>query len=176
MREEFLIYGFDFDGTLCIHDYPRIGVPDEEMINIAKTLKNDGHKIIMITNREGKELQEAVLWCSSMGLTFDAVNDNLDEIKKAWGVNTRKIFVNKFVDDRAVHSEAFKLEHGRKGTLTQRIANLKDLVLIQGQDGNWDFDPYMLGMYNGMELALSVMEGRNPVYRNAPEHMKEKLA
>lgn len=40
---------------------------------------------------------------------------------------------------------------------------------IQGQPGNWDVDGYMRGMFNGLELALSIVEGREPTYREAPE-------
>jgi hypothetical protein len=45
------------------------------------------------------------------------------------------------------------------------IDQLRDLVEVQGRDGNWNMDGYMCGMFNGMELALSIMEGREPQYR-----------
>ncbi|XEC97041.1 hypothetical protein AB6A23_11150 [Paenibacillus tarimensis] len=49
------------------------------------------------------------------------------------------------------------------------IKNIRDLLDVQGQDGNWNYDPYMLGMYNGLECASAVLENREPVYRVAPE-------
>lgn len=103
-----MIIGFDFDGTLAVHDYPRIGEPDYEMLEIVKHLKDLGHHIILITNREGKELAEAVEWCKGHGIVFDAINDNLPHVKESWGINTRKIFCNLFIDDRAMHVEDFK--------------------------------------------------------------------
>ena len=48
---------------------------------------------------------------------------------------------------------------------TITIRNLRD---IQGRSGNWNYDPYMHGMFNGLELALSVAEDREPDFRNAP--------
>lgn len=48
------------------------------------------------------------------------------------------------------------------------IKNLHDLIEIQGRDGNWDHDEYMFGMYNGMELALATIEGREPKYKERP--------
>lgn len=39
----------------------------------------------------------------------------------------------------------------------------------QGQDGNWNYDPYMHGMYNGLECALATIEGRLAQYRAAPK-------
>lgn len=49
------------------------------------------------------------------------------------------------------------------------IEQLQELVEIQGSNGNYNYDRYMHGMYNGMELALAIMENREPVYKDAPE-------
>jgi len=46
---------------------------------------------------------------------------------------------------------------------------MRDLVKTQGGIGNWNYDNYMLGMYNGMELMLSIAEGREPVYKECKE-------
>ena len=45
----------------------------------------------------------------------------------------------------------------------------RELVKIQGSNGNWDWDGYMHGMYNGMELILSIFEDRSPVFKEAPD-------
>ncbi|MEC1780059.1 hypothetical protein [Schinkia azotoformans] len=45
------------------------------------------------------------------------------------------------------------------------IEVLRDIVNIQGQKGNYDYDEYMRGMYNGMELMLAIIEDREPVYK-----------
>jgi hypothetical protein len=47
----------------------------------------------------------------------------------------------------------------------KQLRDLKDIHNIQGYDGNWNNDQYMLGMFNGMELMLSIVEDREPVYR-----------
>jgi hypothetical protein len=55
------------------------------------------------------------------------------------------------------------------------IEQAKELLKTQGSPGNWDFDPYMHGMYNGMELILAVIEDRDPVYKDGPkEWVKDK--
>lgn len=46
--------------------------------------------------------------------------------------------------------------------LIKQANELKD---VQGQDGNWNYDDYMCGMYNGMELILATLENRDPVYK-----------
>jgi hypothetical protein len=50
-----------------------------------------------------------------------------------------------------------------------KINTLREIVNIQGWDGNWNYDPYMHGLYNGLEFALSIMEKRDPVFKEAPE-------
>lgn len=49
------------------------------------------------------------------------------------------------------------------------INELRSLVEIQGADGNWNYDEYMYGMYNGMELMLAIVEEREPDFRSKPK-------
>jgi hypothetical protein len=50
------------------------------------------------------------------------------------------------------------------------LIKMKELLEVQGRDGNWNLDQYMQGMYNGMELMVALAEGRDPVFRKAPEN------
>lgn len=52
--------------------------------------------------------------------------------------------------------------------LISRIGSLIDLTNIQLQDGNWDYDPYMHGMANGLILALSTLLDVEPDYKEEP--------
>ena len=52
---------------------------------------------------------------------------------------------------------------------TAPVTKMRDLVETQGRDGIWNYDPYFHGMYNGMELMLSILEKREPVFREAPK-------
>jgi hypothetical protein len=47
----------------------------------------------------------------------------------------------------------------------EAIKTMRSLLNIQGQSGNWDYNDYMHGMYNGMELMLSVAEKREPIFK-----------
>lgn len=96
------IFAFDFDGTLCRNEYPSIGEPNYDAIRWIKELRSQGHKIILWTCREHMDLVNAIVWCAEQGIFFDAVNDNLEEMKKCFNNNSRKIFANYYVDDRAV--------------------------------------------------------------------------
>lgn len=94
------IYAIDFDGTITRHSrYPNLGEPNMEFITWLKKQKEVGVKAILWTCRTGQLLQEAIDFCERYGLTFDAVNDNLPEIKEKFGENPRKIFAHKYIDD-----------------------------------------------------------------------------
>lgn len=95
------ILAVDFDGTLCTNAYPKIGGANKYLIDFLKNCQKKGDKIILWTCRSGELLFEAVEWCKKQGLSFDAVNDNLPEIKNMFDGESRKIFANWYIDDRA---------------------------------------------------------------------------
>jgi len=49
------------------------------------------------------------------------------------------------------------------------IKALREQVKTQCSDGNWNYDPYMHGMANGLICALATMEGIEPQYLDAPD-------
>jgi hypothetical protein len=55
------------------------------------------------------------------------------------------------------------------------IEKLRNMVAIQGASGNYDYNAYMFGMYVGLLLALSTIEGSDyyePIY---PDTWLEEL-
>jgi len=108
-QEESKIIGVDFDGTLSLGNWPKIGPANEELIEFLKEKKLKGNKLILWTCREGDDLRDAVEWCRDQGLVFDAVNDNLPEMIRKYGANSRKISCDYYIDDRAVWTNAFEL-------------------------------------------------------------------
>ena len=62
-----------------------------------------GAKLILWTNRQGERLDEALKWCAVRGLAFDAVNENLPEVVRAFGGDTRKIYADEYLDDKALN-------------------------------------------------------------------------
>ena len=101
------IIAVDFDGTLCKNDYPNIGKPNNDLINHLKRVQSKGDKIILWTCRVGDKLKDAVDWCKEKGLIFDAVNENLPEIIEKFGSDTRKIYANEYIDDKAINEFSF---------------------------------------------------------------------
>lgn len=110
-KRDFTVYAVDFDGTLCESVWPGIGAPNMALINHLINRKLQGNKIILWTCREGERLQEAVEWCKRYGLKFDAVNDNLQELKDEFGNNPRKIAADVYIDDKAVNKQKYHVPY-----------------------------------------------------------------
>lgn len=100
-------YAVDFDGTLCENAYPEIGAPNLPLIDKLISRRRLGAKIILWTCREGEMLTRAVEFCRCYGLEFDAVNDNTEELKRAYGTNPRKIGADYYIDDKAMPPDLF---------------------------------------------------------------------
>ena len=56
----------------------------------------------------------------------------------------------------------------------EALTQLREVHAIQGRDGCWDIDDYMLGLYNGLELALSIVENRACKYKQRPKSQPEQ--
>jgi hypothetical protein len=98
-----MIIAIDFDGTIVTNKYPNIGEPNWGVINTIKSHQLKGDKIILWTCRNSDRLVAAVEYCKEyLDLHFDAINENLDEIKVIWGNDTRKVYADEYWDDKAV--------------------------------------------------------------------------
>lgn len=101
------ILAVDFDGTLVEDRFPGIGRIKQNTWEKLLEWRNThmGGKVILWTCRTGDMLREAVDFCADNGLHFDAINDNIDEVKVRYGDNARKVYANEYWDDRAVRIE-----------------------------------------------------------------------
>ena len=98
------IIAVDFDGTLFDTEWPSIiKEPNTELINWLKNRQSheDQDRIILWTCRCGKDLEVAVEACANQGLIFDAINENLPDMIEKFGGDTRKIFADIYIDDKA---------------------------------------------------------------------------
>ena len=93
------IFGIDFDGTIAMHEYPRIGPEVPGAIETLKALMDRGHKLILWTMRSGRELEEAVQWCDERGVVFWGVNENHDQ--RTW-TKSPKAYCHAYIDDAAL--------------------------------------------------------------------------
>jgi hydroxymethylpyrimidine pyrophosphatase-like HAD family hydrolase len=93
-----MIIAVDFDGTIVVQKYPKIGKEIPFAITSLKLLQEDGHQIILWTYRAGLELKKAVEFCASRGLEFYAVNKNYPEEVFDERIS-RKIKADLYIDD-----------------------------------------------------------------------------
>ena len=96
-----MIIAVDFDGTIVEHKYPTIGPELPFAIETLIKLKEEGHRLILWTVREGKLLDEAVNFCLKRGLEFYAINRDYPEEEKGRNNHySRKLKVDLWIDDR----------------------------------------------------------------------------
>ena len=116
-------FAVDFDGTLCENAWPFIGEPHYDMIEWVKKLQSHGHKIILWTCRCKMDLVNAIVWCADYGLFFDAINDNLESHKKKYKNDSRKIFADYYVDDKAIYPSAMPFMMEKEAVINERNDN-----------------------------------------------------
>ena len=85
----------DFDGTCVTHEYPEIG-RDLGAATTLKTLVDNGHKLILLTMRSGKTLEDAKHWFEERGIILYGVNENPSQ--KRW-TESPKVYANLYIDD-----------------------------------------------------------------------------
>jgi hypothetical protein len=97
-----MVIAVDFDGTIVVHEYPKIGKEIPFAIATLKKIQEDfHHQLILWTVREGEELEAAVQFCKERGLEFYAVNANYPE-ETIENPGSRKLTADLFIDDRSL--------------------------------------------------------------------------
>ena len=60
--------------------------------------------------------------------------------------------------------------------MEKKISDLKNLCDIQSESGNWNCNPYMQGLTNGLIMALSIFTGEEPKFKSAPDKWLDDIA
>ena len=104
-KRTYRIVAVDCDGTLCSNEFPAIGIPNENVLNYIRNCKSSGDKVILFTCRNGEDLKIAVEWCREQGIEFDAVNEDIPDIKNsAFGRNKSiKPYFDVLIDDKVMN-------------------------------------------------------------------------
>lgn len=92
-KRKYTIYATDFDGTLCESIFPSIGKPNMALINHLIKRRKQGNKII--------------LWTCE----FDAINENLPEMVEFCDGESRKVFADVYIDDKAVNKPKYHIPY-----------------------------------------------------------------
>jgi hypothetical protein len=94
-----------------------------------------------------------------------------------WSVDYCNVIANYLTihDHQLVNREVLVdlVASGNEGSMTKEtLTQLREVHAVQGRDGCWDIDDYMLGLYNGLELALSIVESRECRYKQRPKSQR----
>ena len=89
-----LIIALDFDNT--VFDFHGDGQTYNDVISLIKECKQYGCKVVIFAAREKEDYDFIRSHCKSIGIEIDAINENINV-----NFNTRKIYYNILLDDRA---------------------------------------------------------------------------
>ena len=62
-----------------------------------------------------------------------------------------------------------------KEDLDYKLNKMGQVMGKQAEEGVWDTNPYMCGMFNGMEVMVAIIENRHPNFRNLPDKKPDKF-
>jgi hypothetical protein len=88
----------DFDGTVCVHQYPSIG-RDIGAVPVLKELISNGHQLVLNTMRSGQELEDAVEWFKDNEIPLYGINSTPGQ--STW-TSSPKVYAHLYIDDAAL--------------------------------------------------------------------------
>ena len=98
----------DFDGTLCVSDFPTILEPIPEAIEFVKQCNQAGVAVILWTCRTDEHLDDAMAWCYEQGIHINKANANLSDWQEEYHAkfphvnpDGRKVAADLYIDDKA---------------------------------------------------------------------------
>lgn len=115
----------DADGTIFTHEYPRVG-RDIGAVPVLKELVANGHRLIIFTMRDGKELQDVVDWYNKNGIPVFGVQTNPEQ--KSW-TSSPKAYGQYIIDDICAFAPLIK-ENPQDRFYINWIAMREELVNV----------------------------------------------
>ena len=100
-EHETRVYAIDFDNTIAYTEYPKIIKPLPYAVEVLQVLSRDPCSILILwTCRENESLDDALNYCSMLGIRFDYVNENAECLIERYGNDCRKIGADVYIDDK----------------------------------------------------------------------------
>lgn len=90
----------EFDDVIAKNAFPNISVAvlNYNLIERIKLLQSQGTKFILWTRRTGQYLIDACNLCASFGIYFDAINNNIDEVRVPLRGGSKKVWASEYWD------------------------------------------------------------------------------
>lgn len=90
----------EFDDVIAKNAFPNISVavPNYDLIERIKLMQSKGTKFILWTKRTGQQLINACNFCAAYGIYFDAINNNIDEVRVPLRGGSKKVWASEYWD------------------------------------------------------------------------------
>lgn len=105
-----MIVAVDFDGTVVMHEWPKIGAPVPGAVGWLHRFSEAGARLILWTNRSGETLKEAVAYMAEHNVPLWAINENPEQHN--W-TDSPKIYCHTLIDDVCHGVPLLPLKGGR---------------------------------------------------------------
>ncbi len=96
------ILAVDFDQTICMSEWPTLGMQRKEAGNTLRLLALQGYGIIINTCREGLALADAINWLHQNNIPYHFINCNFPHVMSMYGTDCRKISADVYIDDKCL--------------------------------------------------------------------------
>ena len=127
------ILGIDFDGTIVVHKFPRIGDPVPGALTTIRELQNNGHEVFLWTMRGYQDnypnvLEDAKSYLRRNGIEMDGYNESPAQFS-----SSNKQYAHLYIDDAAIGCPVRHTKFGDAVVDWKLVAReLLDLGLISG--------------------------------------------
>ena len=96
------ILAIDFDLTICMSNYPELGMQRKDAGHFIRLLISRGYGVVINTCREGVALADAIKWLHSNNIPYHYVNCNFPHLIEEYGADCRKISADLYIDDKCL--------------------------------------------------------------------------
>ena len=96
------ILAIDFDSTICMSDYPELGVERENAGDVIRQFVKQGYGIVINTCRTNEPLAAAIVWLRDNNIPYHYVNCNFPHLIEYFNSDCRKISADIYIDDKCL--------------------------------------------------------------------------
>ena len=107
------IIAVDFDGTIVVSDFPHIGEIKQNVVDMMRIWKQQGHTVVVWTCRTEEHLDDAIVFLAKNNIPYDAINTNHNSPYGGNGGTFRKVYADVYLDDKSLNVddlEGFNLD------------------------------------------------------------------
>lgn len=92
----------DFDGTIVEDNYPFVGEVRKDAVKYIQALEQEGHVIIINSNRENSHKEDAINFLKENNIPFHYFNENDQRLIDKYSNDSRKIGADIYIDDKSL--------------------------------------------------------------------------